>query len=128
MTVLIVSTESHPHLHASCNNSDNDSSLSSGFITSIMEDQASNLWIASYGGGAVISGNLNRMNRRSGTFTHYLNNSGDSDNGVDGIISIYYDRSGNWWIGTHQRGLIRLEPQTNKVTRFLNGADVNTQI
>ena len=66
------------------NNPDNDSSISSGFITSIIEDHASNLWIASYF-GSTVSGGLNSMNRRSGTFSHYLDKSGDDINGVEEV-------------------------------------------
>ena len=107
------------------NNPDNDSSISNGFITSIIEDHASNLWIASYT-GSTISGGLNRMNRQSGAFMHYLDKSGDNSNDVNGITCICNDRSGDLWIGTHQRGLNKLELQSRKVTRFLDGADVNS--
>jgi ligand-binding sensor domain-containing protein len=74
-------------------NTPNDSSsLSYNTVLSINEDNENQIWIGTAGGG------LNRFNRKSGKFFHYLKKDGLPDNVV---YSILFDENDNIWISTN---------------------------
>ncbi len=83
--------------------------ISNDVITSILEDKTTDLWI-----GNENNGGLNKMNRRSGRFTHYLP-------GLS-VSSIYRDAEGTIWVGT-ARGLFRYH---RKSDTFISNAEENS--
>ena len=83
--------------------------ISNNVITAILEDETTDLWI-----GNENNGGLNKMNRRSGRFTHYLP-------GLS-VSSIYRDAEGIIWVGTAS-GLFRYD---RKSDTFITNAEENS--
>ena len=86
------------------------SSLQHNFITDIHEDRKGRLWIETFDGG------LHEINKKTGKITSYLVDSVKYSQ-WDLCISIYEDRSGIFWIGSHL-GLLRFDPETKKFTKY----------
>jgi serine phosphatase RsbU (regulator of sigma subunit)/ligand-binding sensor domain-containing protein len=84
-------------------------SLNHDQIRALYLDHRGDLWIGTYGGG------LDRLTRTAMTdpkpsFIHYRHRVGDTTAiGSDFIRTVFEDRSGNLWIGTHGGGLSRLD-------------------
>ncbi len=97
----------------------NSRSLSGNVVTSIYEDEAGVLWIATWGAG------LNRLDRATKTFTHYRHDPRDSTSlSTNALRAITGDRRGGLWIATPGWGLNRFDPATGRVKRYLhNPAD-----
>ncbi len=103
---------------------DDPASLSSNEVISIYEDRQGELWI---GTGSVYSSNarnpafggLNRMHKRSGTFTRYLHDPRDPTSLANNKVrAIYEDRKGNFWVGTAGDGLHTMDRSTGKFKRY----------
>lgn len=84
--------------------------ISNNWVYTLYEDASQNLWIGTYRG-------LNKFNRSTETFTHYMPNSYFSN-----IRAIYEDRSGRLWIGNWSKtgGLYELDRQTDTLRRYPN--------
>ena len=86
-------------------------SISSNYITAIFEDGSGAMWVGGIG--------LNKYDRTTEKFTHYLN---DKDNfqsiSHNRINVIYEDQSGSLWIGTPY-GLNRYNRETDDFTRYI---------
>ena len=90
---------------------DRSSSLSNNIVYSIIEDDATHLWIATRGGG------LNRFNRVTGQFQNFRYSSASGVSiSSDDILCLYKDTRGFLWAGTSM-GL-------NKLLRFEKGVPV----
>ncbi len=77
-------------------NAEDQNSLSSNIINSIVFDKNNYLWIGTIGGG------LDRFNSQTQVFTHYLNNPEDTNTISDNTItSVTIDQGGLLWIGTY---------------------------
>jgi ligand-binding sensor domain-containing protein/serine phosphatase RsbU (regulator of sigma subunit) len=73
-------------------------------VCALFEDDSGILWVGTDGGG------LNRLDLRSGRFSHYLNDSRNPQSlSYDEIRSIYQDRSGLLWVGTYGGGVNRID-------------------
>jgi ligand-binding sensor domain-containing protein/signal transduction histidine kinase len=76
------------------------------------------LWLATENGG------LNRMDRKTGRFTHFMHTKNDpwsfSDNSV---WAVYKDRQGRLWSGTFSKGLCVFDQQKEKFAEL----DVNLE-
>jgi diguanylate cyclase (GGDEF)-like protein len=71
------------------------------------------IWIAAYGDG------LNRLDRRTGRFTHYRSRPNDPASLADDrVMSLAVDREGMVWVGTIDAGLDRLDPRTGVFEHF----------
>ncbi len=101
-------------------------SISDNGILSLYEDKNGFIWIG------TVSGVLNKFDRRKGTFTRYdiisslktaeipdekyydypLPYSRSNDNSITVIES---DNSGNFWVGTWGKGLVKFDPVRNKI-------------
>lgn len=92
------------NFHHFKNNPDDSNSISENFITAILEDEAGEIWA-----GAWNNGGLNRLNRKTGKFRHYL--VGTS------IEALYMDSAGIIWIGTGN-GLISFNRNSEKFVYF----------
>ena len=82
-------------------------SLSNNKVLSIYEDRKGNMWIGTEKG-------LNKFNRSTGDFSHYLIN--------QEISPIIEDIEGNLWIGTYGDGLVKMTgTATTAAFTFPNG-------
>ena len=89
-------------------------SLSNNIVYSIIQDDATHLWIATRGGG------LNRFNRLTGQFQNYrYSSAGAGFISSDDILCLYKDTRGTLWAGTSM-GL-------NKLLYFQKGRPVFTR-
>src|SRR5258707_10644372 len=82
-------------------------SLSDNAVTSTYVDHSGILWISTENG-------LNKLNRESGTFTHYYVKDGLPSNAVSCILE---DQFGMLWMSTN-RGLSRFDPIANRFTNY----------
>ena len=81
---------------------DDPNTLSDDTVTAIYEAASGDLWIATHGG-------INRFDRATGIFTHYLHDPGDPQSLSGSEVStIFEDHQGALWIGTEDGGLNRL--------------------
>lgn len=88
-------------------------SLSENKIRTLYEDRAGNLWIGTWSGG------LNRFDRKTETFTRYLNAPEKSDSlSNNSAFAIYEDKAGALWIGTRGGGLNRFEAATGGFSHY----------
>jgi ligand-binding sensor domain-containing protein/two-component sensor histidine kinase len=81
-------------------------SISSNFITALIQDQSGFIWVGTFGGG------LNKYNPQSNLFINFKNEPNVSTTiSKNEILSLYEDSSGNIWIGAHLgKGLSKYEP------------------
>lgn len=98
----------------------NSSSLSHNITLSIYEMDG-DLWIGTFRG-------LNRMDRKKGTFRHYLFFPEDTTKenfGPNIVTSVLKDRQGKWWAGSWWRsGLHQFNPEDGTFKSYLKGASV----
>ena len=86
-------------------------SIGSNTISSILEDRSGSFWVAGNGG-------INRLNRETGRFNHYL--TGHS------IAYLYEDSGGALWAGT-DIGLFQYSQKEDRFTAFLDPqAEINS--
>lgn len=84
------------------------SSLSHDSVMTILEDSAGRLWLGTMGGG------LNRLDRKTGLFTHYTVADGLPNNSIYGILE---DGEGHLWLSTNN-GLVHLDPETSQFRTY----------
>jgi signal transduction histidine kinase/ligand-binding sensor domain-containing protein len=95
---------------------DNDSSsIHSKLIVSVLEDNTGDIWATAFKGeiGDSISkvGGINRLDKHSGRFSHFLN-------GIR-INQLYKDSEGIIWAGT-EKGLYRYDKESDRFSPFFN--------
>ena len=77
-----------------------NSGISHNNIKCISDDHKGDIWIGTQGGG------LNKFDKITENFTHYMHEEGDSNTIInDEILAIFEDRAGNIWVGTDGGGL-----------------------
>ncbi len=97
--------------------------LSSDVVSVILEDRKGNIWIGSQGG-------LDRLNPKTGGFTHFNNKKNDpSSLSCNEVRALYEDSEGTLWVGTgfvfddhgaqNCGGLNRFHPETETFTRYV---------
>jgi signal transduction histidine kinase/ligand-binding sensor domain-containing protein len=86
---------------------DNPGSLSDNAVTSTYVDHSGTVWVSTENG-------LNKLNRGSGTFTHYYVKDGLPSNAVSCILEDQFDML---WMSTN-RGLSRFDPVANRFTNY----------
>ena len=96
------------------NNPNDTNSISGNYISHIAEDKKGNIWIATIGGG------LNRFDRKSNRFYHYLHSRNHQSIASNFINSFSIDDHNNLWIGTQNNGLDYFDPSQNKVIHYTN--------
>lgn len=90
------------------NQSNDPTSISHNVIVAIYEDKQNTLWIGtgSVYGGKEDEGGLNRMDKKTGTFTRYQHDSKNPNSLINNKVrSIFEDSKGNFWVGTAGDGL-----------------------
>jgi signal transduction histidine kinase/ligand-binding sensor domain-containing protein/DNA-binding response OmpR family regulator len=104
----------------------NRNSLNDNYITSILEsDYGENkiLWIGTKTGG------LNKLDRKSGIFTHYMHDPGNPKSIPGNTISaLFEDRTGILWIGTWGQGLIKYDSAGEQFTQYINQTEYPVNI
>lgn len=90
------------------NNPNDSTSLSYNAILSIFEDKENQIWIGTAGGG------LNKFDRKTGKFIHFLKKDGLPDNVIYSILS---DENGNIWVSTNN-GISKFIPKENRFRNF----------
>jgi len=88
---------------------EDSASIGTNTLTTILEDRSGALWVGGLGG-------INRLNRETGSFKHYMSGSK--------ILSLYEDSGGSLWAGTIH-GLYRND---QKEDRFINFFDPLAEI
>lgn len=83
-------------------------SLGNNNVLSLYEDQKGTLWIGTYGGG------LDKLNRKTGVFSHFTEEEGLSNNV---IFSILEDDEGYLWLSSNN-GLCKIKPETLEVSNY----------
>ena len=95
------------------NNPDDPCSLSGNTITSIAEDENSNLWISTRNSG------LNYYERGKNKFTRFVNKKGDNTSlPSDNLKKVLVARNGNLLIGTLGAGLIVYIPEKREFITY----------
>ena len=99
----------------------NAKSLSNNTLGVIYEDKRGTLWIGTGFPwlGGPLEGGLNRMDSQ-GTFTRYAANPQNPKALVNGKIrAIFEDSKGNFWVGTSEEGLHKMDREKGTFERFL---------
>jgi len=91
-------------------------SISHNSIFTILEDSKHNIWVGTLGGG------LNKYDRNSNSFTHFLASDKKGSISNNNVRSIFEDSDGNIWVGTDD-GLNRLVDKNNFKTYRLDPND-----
>ncbi len=88
-------------------------SLSDNYITVLYQDSSGMLWIGTENGG------INKFDRETGQFTHYVYNPYDPYSLSNNTIrAIYEDRDGVLWVGTEGGGLNKFSQEIEIFTRY----------
>ena len=81
----------------------------------VFADSKDNIWI---GHGSMAT---DKLNKRTGRFTHYKHDPHDSTSISSNIVSSFYeDPKGNIWMGTSAGGLCYFDHQQEKFTTYTN--------
>lgn len=81
----------------------NKNSLSNNAVMDIVQDNSGYLWVGTFGGG------LDRFNKTTGNFLHFINDPSDPTSFPENdILSLSLDRSGIVWVGSHVGGGVTL--------------------
>jgi len=98
---------------------ENKNTISNNFVTSIFEEDSVTIWIATTQG-------LNKLDRKSGQITRYLESDGLPNNLIFGIEK---DDRGFLWISTN-KGIARFNRETNRFSNYTqeDGLQGNTFI
>lgn len=96
--------------------------ISSNYITSLLEDPNGDLWVGTWGGG------LNRFDRRTERFTSFRHSNTDSQSlSNDFVSAIVRDRRGNIWVCTASKGLNVMKAGTHSFVHYRhNPSDPNS--
>lgn len=93
------------------------------FIHCLYEDNIGNVWMGTYGRG------LFKYNKSTGTVKKILYEKGDYENmDFEWITSIFQDNSQRIWFTTEGNGFGYIDNETEEITRFIPGRDVNFAI
>ena len=94
-------------------NPDNENSLSSNNVTSIIQDSMGMIWIGTGGNG------LNRFDEKTNTCTRFYSQPNSEKGPVGNIIwSLLEDSRGEIWVGTWDSGLSRYNRLSNSFTHY----------
>jgi signal transduction histidine kinase/ligand-binding sensor domain-containing protein len=101
-------------------------SISNNQVRVIYEDRQGTLWIGTGSafpdnGGGPKDGGLNRLNKKTGTFTRYQHNANNIRSLANNKVSaIYEDTQGIFWIGTAGNGLHKMDRQQGTFERIVH--------
>lgn len=90
--------------------SDKFNSLSSDYTAVIRKQNEHTYWVGTIGGG------LNRLTVRKGDHSFHFTHFGEKEGVFNDVEGIEIDNQGHVWLAGN--GLLRLNPQTGKITRY----------
>ncbi|MCB0656674.1 MAG: GHKL domain-containing protein [Saprospiraceae bacterium] len=97
-------------------------SLSYNVVGALYEDAQGTLWVGTgtvYGEPDFSMGGLNRLDKKTGTFTRYKANIQDEHALINNkVTALFEDHKGTFWIGTAGDGLHSLDRSTGVITRY----------
>ncbi|MGM9511726.1 hybrid sensor histidine kinase/response regulator transcription factor [Larkinella sp. GY13] len=88
------------------------SSLSHNYINCLFKDRQHRLWVGTHSGG------INRLDASGVRFIHYNQTTGGQDISGAIVTDIVQDWAGFIWASTSGHGLLRIEPELERVTQF----------
>ena len=96
-------------------------SLSGSVVLSVFEDHNLDLWVGTFMKG------LNKMERKTGKFIHYMNKSQNAaeDANKNTSLVIQEDRNKHLWVGTFD-GVNQVNPNTGTAKNYLKGTTIYT--
>ena len=102
------------------NNPANRYSLNDDKITTLFEDQNSNIWIGTYNGGLnKLPANEKSLSPENTRFVHYTADENNQNNiGSNSIMAILEDKQNCLWLGTFGGGLTKFNLGKNLFTHF----------
>jgi ligand-binding sensor domain-containing protein/signal transduction histidine kinase/DNA-binding response OmpR family regulator len=100
-----------------------DDVASGTFIHCLYEDSKHNIWIGTYGHG------LYKYDRSSGICKRILSDKGDyEDLRFEHVTSIFEDNNHKVWFTTEGNGFSYIDGETEQITRFIPGKDIDFAI
>ncbi|MDR2497630.1 MAG: response regulator [Tannerellaceae bacterium] len=108
-------------LHNYVHDPDNPNSLASDMILALYIDHRNNVWAAP----KRKSGVLNRFERTSNQFVPLHVRINDQDLTDFGVYAMTEDSDHNFWLGTWNHGLCKLDKNTGKIESFLRPGTTN---
>ncbi|MEO6285725.1 MAG: two-component regulator propeller domain-containing protein [Dyadobacter sp.] len=99
----------------------NARTLSHSHISSIYEDRQGTLWVGTGDQGSPnpFEGGLNKLDRKTETFTRYLHSPTDPGTLVENrVLAIFEDSRGTFWVGTGGDGLHTFDRKSGRFTRY----------
>jgi signal transduction histidine kinase/streptogramin lyase len=91
---------------------ENPNSISSSFIKALFVDSQNELWVGTIGGG------LNKFDRKTNGFIHFLPSSSPKSISGLNISAITEDKVGHIWIGTIGNGVNRYDKKTGQFEKY----------
>jgi len=99
-------------------NRNNEASINNGTVLALKEDKKGCLWIGIENGGLDIL-DLNNFKEDKCVFHHYVNNPDDNTSlSYNSIYSLYEDRNGSMWVGSHGDGVNMYNKLTKKFKHY----------
>jgi signal transduction histidine kinase/CheY-like chemotaxis protein/ligand-binding sensor domain-containing protein len=97
------------------NDAKDTASIGNNYIQDILEDKNGNIWVGTIGGG------LNKYDRSTNRFHHYLHDEKDKNSlSSDFVSKLALDASGKIWVATQKDGLNLFDPATGKSKRYMH--------
>lgn len=107
-------TNRYKHFRGNLDDPANNKFLSSTEVISIVEDHNGYLWLGTTTGG------LNRFDRKSETFQHFLHIHEDGKSiSSNRVVCMYLDSKQRLWIGTYNGGLNLFDEKNNSFIHFM---------
>lgn len=109
-------------------NADDPTSLSNNLVRVLFEDKEGTLWIGTGSpypsdGGSSEDGGLNRMDKKTGTFTRFMFDVQKSNSLSNNKVSaIFEDNKGLFWVGTAKNGLHKMNREKGTFERIVYNA------
>ncbi len=104
-------------------NANDSTSISNNLVQTLYEDRQGTLWIGTGvpgDGRKAEEGGLNRMNKKTGTFTRYLNIPGNIHSLANNKVkAIFEDNQGVLWIGTAAKVLQKMDRKQGVFERIV---------
>jgi len=101
----------------------NLNSLDNNIVRSIWQDRSGILWVG------TLTGGLNKINRKTGSVTHFQHDPQNSNSLPPGTIyAIFEDKSGTLWLCSYESGLIEFDRKRNYFHYFLNNPTNNSLV
>ena len=93
----------------------NSASIAENHVGGMVEDSAGNIWVTSF------FGSMDKWDRKSGKFIHYIGENGLIKNATRLIFNLLFiDNKSILWIGAGSGGVIRFDSKTGNLKRYIH--------